>query len=258
MAPDDSRGSSRPHDRPVDDARGAAAPSTGVPASLAATVAHDVNNMLTVVIGSIEHIGLQLPPTHPAVPDLVVARDAAQRAAGMTRRLLQATAPATLAATDANAVVASALTSLQRMLGSRIQLAHELAGDLWPAHADAEGLWQLLFNLGCNAREAMPDGGSLRIRTRNTTLTSHCVTATRTVVAGDYVAIEVTDTGTGMDQSVQQRMFEPRFSTRSGVGRGLGMAAVARIVQEARGGVRVRSEPGRGTTIEVLLPRSVV
>ncbi|MFN9755932.1 MAG: hypothetical protein ACK58X_05895, partial [Planctomycetota bacterium] len=73
-------------------------------------MAHDVNNMLTVVIGSIEHIGLQLPPTHPAVPDLVVARDAAQRAAGMTRRLLQAPAPATHAATDATAVVASALT----------------------------------------------------------------------------------------------------------------------------------------------------
>lgn len=221
-----------------------------------ASMAHDVNNMLTVVIGSIDQAGLQLPPTHPAFPDLSVARDAARRAAGMTKRLMQPCAQPVLTAIDANAIVASALRGLRRTLGDRIEVSHELAADLWPAHTDAEEFWQMLFNLANNARDAMPEGGSLRIRTRNTTLTAHCTMATRTVVAGDYVAIEVTDTGVGMSASVQQRMFEPHFSTRAPAGRGHGMSAVARIVHDSRGGVRVRSEPGRGTMVEVLLPRS--
>jgi signal transduction histidine kinase len=224
---------------------------------LAATVAHDVNNMLAVVIGSIEQVGLQLPPTHPAFLDLSVARDAAERAAGMTKRLMRAAAPPALTAVDVNGVVTSALPGLRRILGSRIQLTCELARDLWPAHTDGEQLWQVVCNLACTAREAMPDGGSLRIRTRNTTLTSHCTTATRTVTAGDYVALEVADTGAGMAPNVQQRMFEPHFSTRAQTGRGLGMSAVARFVQESRGGVRVRSEIGRGTAVELLLPRSI-
>lgn len=221
-----------------------------------ASMAHDVNNMLAVVIGSIDQAGLQLPPTHPAFPDLSVARDAARRAAGMTKRLMQPGGRPVLTAVDVNAVVVGALRGLCRTLGDRILLVQDLAPDLWPAHADAEEICQMLFNLACNGRDAMPQGGSLRIRTRNTTLTGHCTMATRTLVAGDYVAIEVDDTGAGMSPGVQQRMFEPHFSTRATAGRGLGMSAVARAVHDCRGGVRVRSEPGRGTTVEVLLPRA--
>jgi signal transduction histidine kinase len=172
-------------------------------ADFVASMAHDVNNMLTVVMGSIDQVGLQLPPTHPAFPDLSVARDAARRAAGMTKRLMLPGGQPALSAIDVNATIHNALRGLSRTLGERIALTHELAADLWPAHTDAEELWQMLFNLATNARDAMPDGGTLRIRTRNTTLTAHCTMATRTVVAGDYVAIEVTDTGNGMSPSVR-------------------------------------------------------
>lgn len=256
MQPEDATSRPLPRGSAVHAAETAGRSQDARDADFVASMAHDVNNMLTVVMGSIDQVGLQLPPTHPAFPDLSVARDAARRAAGITKRLMLPGGQPALSAIDVNATIHNALRGLSRTLGERIALTHELAANLWSAHTDAEEFWQMMFNLATNARDAMPDGGTLRIRTRNTTLTAHCTMATRTVVAGDYVAIEVTDTGIGMSPSVQQRMFEPHFSTRAAAGRGLGMSAVARIAHDSRGGVRVRSEPGRGTAIEVLLPRA--
>jgi signal transduction histidine kinase len=152
--------------------------------------------------------------------------------------------------------VRSAHTFLAQMVGSRVRLDVEATPGLWPVFVDPLELWQLLINLVGNAAAAMPDGGRVVVRTGNESLPVGTQTALSHLPAGDYAVLRVVDDGRGMDAATQARMFEPFFSTRGVEGAGLGLSTVARIVTDAGGGLRVSSAPGRGTTVEIWVPRS--
>lgn len=221
---------------------------------LAGTVAHDVNNMLLVILDCLEQTE-RTPMAQPVRDSLEQARFAARQASTQLHHLLRdAPAPARTAV-DLNAVATATRPALQRLAGRRVEVQLELGSDLGFVRGDFAELGIALFNLGHNAIEASLDGARIRLRTRNTTLTATCATATRALPAGDYVVLEVRDEGRGMAPQVQARMFDPFFSTKDGSGHGLGLATVARVVTECRGGIRVQSEAGSGTTVEVLLPR---
>lgn len=221
---------------------------------LAGSVAHDVNNMLLVVLGCLDQV--EDAPLEPGTRDsLEQARFAARQASTQLQHLLRDTPSTKPVAIDLNAVATATRPALQRLAGDRVTIQLELGRDLGFVRADFAELGIALFNLGHNAIEASPDGACVRVRTRNCTLTATCATTTRALPAGDYVVLEVRDSGRGMAPDVQARMFDPFFSTKRHGGHGLGLATVARVVNECRGGIRVHSTPGEGTTIEVLLPR---
>lgn len=221
---------------------------------LAGSVAHDVNNMLLVVLGCLDQV--EDAPLDPGTREsLEQARFAARQATTQLQHLLRDTPSSKQVAIDLNAVATATRPALQRLAGDRVAVQLELGRDLGFVRADFAELGIALFNLGHNAIEASPDGACVRVRTRNCTLTATCATTTRALPAGEYVVLEVRDTGRGMAPDVQARMFDPFFSTKRHGGHGLGLATVARVVNECRGGIRVHSAPGDGTTIEVLLPR---
>ena len=221
---------------------------------LAGSVAHDVNNMLLVVLGCLDQV--ENAPLDPGIRDsLDQARFAARQASTQLQHLLRDTPSTEPAAVDLNAVATATRPALQRLAGDRVTIHLELGSDLGFVRGDFAELGIALFNLGHNAIEASPDGARVRVRTRNSTLTAACATATRPLPAGDYVVLEVRDIGRGMTPEVQAKMFDPFFSTKTVGGHGLGLATVARVANECRGGIRVHSAPGEGTAIELLLPR---
>lgn len=221
---------------------------------LAGSVAHDVNNMLLVVLGCLDQV--ENAPLDPGTRDsLEQARFAARQASTQLQHLLRDTPSKTPAAIDLNAVATATRPALQRLAGDRVTIQLELGRDLGFVRGDFAELGIALFNLGHNAIEASPEGACVRVRTRNCTLTATSATTTRALPAGDYVLLEVRDPGRGMAPDVQARMFDPFFSTKQHGGHGLGLATVARVVNACRGGIRVHSAPSEGTTIEVLLPR---
>lgn len=247
-----------PASRPKADPR---SPDGGPPGELArvrqlaGTVAHDVNNMLLVILDCLEQT--EREPLAPAIRDhLEQARFAARQASTQLHHLLRDAPPPARTSIDLNAVATATRPALQRLAGDRVEVQLELGSDLGFVRGDFAELGIAVFNLGHNAVEASPAGARIRVRTRNTTLTATCATATRALPAGDYVVLEVRDEGRGMAPDVQARMFDPFFTTKGGSGHGLGLATVARVVNECRGGIRVHSDPGNGTTIEVLLPRA--
>lgn len=222
---------------------------------LAGGVAHDFNNLL-MVIGSYTDMAIEaLPPSSPIRADLAEVKDGSERAAALTRQLLafsrkQVLAPRVL---DVNDLIGG----LRKMLARLIREDIELVVDLGPrpswTEADAGQIEQVLMNLVVNARDAMPDGGVLRIATA---LRQVDAQASRPggVSAGSYVVISVTDSGTGMDAATQARIFEPFFTTKAaGQGTGLGLATAYGIVQQSGGHILVSSEPGRGATFEIFL-----
>ena len=228
-------------------------------------VAHDFNNLLTIVLGGLDAIGRRLPdlPPSAAIDRISRARDmavqGAQRAATLTSRLLafsrqQALAPQ---AVDANKLVAGICDFLRQTLGETVSLETVLAGGLWRTFADPNQLENAILNLALNARDAMPGGGKLTIETANCYLDQAYVdTLSEPVVAGQYVMIAVTDTGTGMDATTQERAFDPFFTTKSvGKGTGLGLSQVYGFVRQSDGYVRIYSEIGEGTTVKIYLRR---
>ncbi|MEI2719667.1 MAG: ATP-binding protein [Gemmatimonadales bacterium] len=222
---------------------------------LASGVAHDFNNVLTVINGCAELLQEQIPAEHPARDLLEEIREAGKRASNLTRQLLsfsrqQVVAPRLL---DLNDVIGESEKMIRRLIGADIALTTELASPMWPVDADPGQIEQVLLNLAVNARDAMPEGGALVMRSRCETLTA----TDDKVPPGEFVVLEMIDNGSGMDAETLAHLFEPFFTTKGpGKGTGLGLATVATIVRDAMGQVTVDSVPGTGTTFRVYLPRA--
>jgi len=225
---------------------------------LAGGVAHDFNNVLTVVIGRSQLMLSRYQPDDPAYQDLDQIESTAQRAASLTRQLLafsrnQASARQPF---DLNATVTSVSDMLARLIGENIELAVELDPKLDLVMADPGQVEQIIVNFAVNARDAMPSGGRLTIATRNVMLNPAFVAAHPAATAGPHVLLEVRDTGAGMDEATLQRAFEPFFTTKApGKGCGLGLSTVYGIVKQHAGYIAVESEPEHGATFRVYLPR---
>jgi two-component system cell cycle sensor histidine kinase/response regulator CckA len=227
---------------------------------LAGGIAHDFNNMLTAIIGFSDFLLMNHRPTDPAFQDIMNIKQNANRAAGLVRQLLafsrqQTLRPERLQLGD---VLSELSILLGRLLGENIELKLEGGGsDIWPVKADLHQFEQVIINLAVNARDAMPDGGKLAIRTANVPeRDSHALG--QHLQPGDYVLIEVRDTGTGMTLEVMHKIFEPFFSTKEvGRGTGLGLSTVYGIVKQTGGYIVPESEVGHGTVMRVYLPRYV-
>ncbi len=226
---------------------------------LAGGIAHDFNNLLTVIKGYSELMLEQLKTGDPVRVEVEEVKKAADRAVTLTRQLLafsrrQVLEPKVL---DLNAVVLNLERLLRRLLGEDVELSLDLTQELGRVKTDPGQLEQVIMNLAVNARDAMPQGGKLSIRTRNVELqASSAHTAEYTVKPGPYVLLETSDSGMGMDKETALRVFEPFFTTKEpGKGTGLGLSTVYGIVKQSGGYVWVESEPGRGATFKVFLPQ---
>jgi PAS domain S-box-containing protein len=225
---------------------------------LAGGIAHDFNNLLMVIRGDSDLMLRRLPPGHPLRPNAEGVREAADQAATLTRQLLafsrkQVVAPRLV---DLNGIVASIHAMLERLLGETINLVTVTAPDLGGVKADPGQMEQMILNLCVNARDAMPDGGRLTIRTANVDLDEDAAKEWSDARPGPYVMLEVSDTGGGMDPETRAHLFEPFFTTKEqGKGTGLGLSTVYGTVQQSGGHIAVESEPGQGSTFRVYLPR---
>ncbi|MBX6363074.1 MAG: PAS domain S-box protein [Gemmatimonadetes bacterium] len=225
---------------------------------LAGGVAHDFNNVLTVIAGYTGILLADLPADAPARADVAEIQAAAERAATLTRQLLafsrrQLLQPRPL---DLNALTADLEKMLRRVLPADIQFETRLDPALGSVHADPGQIEQVLMNLVVNARDAMPDGGRLTIETANVELAEGQAPLHWEARPGHYVMLAVSDTGHGMDEDVQAHIFEPFFTTKEkGKGTGLGLSTAYGIVKQSGGFISVYSEPGHGTVFKVYLPR---
>ncbi len=225
---------------------------------LAGGMAHDFNNMLSVILGRSE-LALEGAGGERQVRDcLQEIHKAAERSAGLTRQLLafarrQAIVPKVL---DMNETLEGMLTMLRRLIGEEITLTWRPGKDLWPVRIDASQVDQVLANLCVNARDAISGIGTIEIVTRNATLDETWCARNPEFSPGDYVAVSVSDNGCGMDKDVLDRLFEPFFTTKKqGVGTGLGLPTVYGIVRQNNGAIDVSSQPGKGSTFTIYVPR---
>jgi len=227
---------------------------------LAGGVAHDFNNMLSVILGHVEMALEGLDPSQDLHADLQAISKAAKRSADLTRQLLafarkQTVDPRPL---DLNATVTNVLKMLRRLMGEDIRLEWAPGAGLWPVLMDPSQVDQILANLCANARDAISGAGRVTIRTANVTLDAAACAGEGDLEPGEYVELSVTDDGIGMDKETLSRVFEPFFTTKEvGKGTGLGLATVYGVVRQNRGFVRAESEPGRGSTFRIWLPRHV-
>jgi two-component system, cell cycle sensor histidine kinase and response regulator CckA len=227
---------------------------------LAGGIAHDFNNLLTAILGSTELLLADTPPDDPRREDVQEISRSAHRAAALVRQLLAYSRKQVLQPrrVDLNAIVRDMGAMLRRVVGEPIELRLDLDPGLGHVTADPGQLEQVIANLGVNARDAMPRGGTLTITTSN--VTGRGVTAPADEglpAAGPLVSLAVTDTGIGMDDEVRGRLFEPFFTTKElGRGTGLGLATVYGIVRQSGGHIQVRSRPGGGSSFTVYLPRA--
>ena len=227
--------------------------------SLAGGIAHDFNNLLSVVLGY-SRFALDEVGEHDTIrADLTEIHNAGEKAAKLTQRLLafsrrQVVEPTVL---SVNAVVVDLDRMLRRLLGEHIDVLLHLADDLGSVLADLGQVEQVLMNLAINARDAMPNGGTLTIETSNQELDAGYSKSHAAVQPGPHVMLAVSDTGCGMDAATRGRVFEPFFTTKEmGSGTGLGLAVVYGIVKQAGGDIWVYSEVGQGTTFKLYLPRT--
>ncbi|WP_224981346.1 hybrid sensor histidine kinase/response regulator [Geomonas agri] len=224
---------------------------------LAGGVAHDFNNMLSVILGHANLALMDLPPGEPLRAGLEEIHKAAERSANLTRQLLafarkQTISPKVL---DLNDTVGRMLSMLQRLIGERVELVWRPGSSLWSVLIDPSQLDQILANLCVNARDSIEEIGRIVIETANSTLDGEHGGSAE-VPPGDFVCVSVRDTGCGMEPEVLAHAFEPFFTTKeTGAGTGLGLATVYGVVTQNGGWVNVESEVGRGTTVNVYLPR---
>ena len=225
---------------------------------LAGGIAHDFNNLLTAILGSADEAIDRAQADAGTMDDLRQIRASAVRGAELVRQLLafgrqQASQPRAL---GLNAAVSNVLDLLRRLLGSNVALELDLELPGWTVRMDPTQLDQVLVNLAVNARDAMPRGGRLTLRTRHLDLSSPLGGDAETIPPGSYVVVEVEDTGIGIPQDVLPRIFEPFFTTRPEQGgNGLGLATVHRIVRQSGGFLTVDSAVGKGTRVRIYLPR---
>ena len=225
---------------------------------LAGGVAHDFNNLLTAMIGFCDLLLMRFKPGDPSFADIMQIKQNANRAANLVRQLLafsrqQTLQPRILDITD---VLVELSHLLRRLIGENIELKVVHGRDLGLAKVDQGQLEQVIINLAVNARDAMPGGGTLTIRTSNHTQAGSARRGAETLPAGDYVVIEVVDTGIGIPRENLERIFEPFFSTKEiGSGTGLGLSTVYGIVKQTGGFIFVDSQKGRGATFQIYLPR---
>lgn len=225
---------------------------------LAGGVAHDFNNMLTAIIGFSDLLLTKHRPTDPSFQDIMNIKQNANRAANLVRQLLafsrrQTLRPEVLSLTD---TLSDLGNLLNRLLGEKVELDISHGRDLGLVKVDVNQFEQVIMNLAVNARDAMPEGGKLTIRTANINEEESATVEPSLMAAGEYVLCEVSDTGTGMPKEVLDKIYEPFFSTKEvGKGTGLGLSTVYGIVKQTGGFIFCESEPGEGATFRIYLPR---
>jgi len=228
---------------------------------LAGGIAHDFNNLLTVITGYTNLVGIrvtQLAPEDRLHQDVDEIRKATERATDLTRQLLafsrrQILQPRIL---NLNHNISNVTKMLKRLIGEHIELIVELDDTLWSAKADPGQIEQVIINLSVNARDAMPEGGTLRIQSVNNHLSENLIHPQVVVPKGDYVLIRVSDTGQGMDDATLSDIFLPFFTTKSpDKGTGLGLSMAYGIIKQSEGFILPYSQPGKGATFEILLPK---
>jgi PAS domain S-box-containing protein len=228
---------------------------------LAGGVAHDFNNLLTVISSCTEFILDDRTLANEHRDDLTEVKKATDRATSLTRQLLalgrtQVLRPSTI---NLNGRLAELLPMLKRLFETTIEIKIETGPGLWAVRADPGQIEQVLLNLALNARDAMPEGGTLTFATENCVVVAERADPSReyTMNPGDYVLLRVQDTGVGMDEHTQRKIFEPFFTTKEvGKGTGLGLATAYGIVKQSGGYIKVRSAPGNGTEFLIYLPRT--
>ncbi len=225
---------------------------------LAGGVAHDFNNMLQAILGRAEIAMHRLGPSHPVRPELEEIYRAAERSADLTRQLLafarkQTVVPVVL---NLNDKISGTLGILSRLLGEDIEIVWVPQRDLWNVKVDPAQIDQVLANLAVNARDAISGPGKITIETANVVVDDAYCRTHAEAQPGEYVVLTVSDSGQGMEPEILEHIFEPFFTTKEvGKGTGLGLATVYGIVRQNRGFVNVYSEPGRGSTFKIYLPR---
>ncbi len=225
---------------------------------LSGGVAHDFNNVIAVIMGNNDYALGHLKPGDPLRTNLEEIRHAAKRAAALTQQLLVFSRNQTLQPTvlDLNEVISSMDKMLSRMTAENIELAIIPERPIGRIKADSGYIGQLLMNLVVNARDAMPEGGRLSIKTRNVTLPTNDLQVGHGLVPGDYVALSVCDTGIGISEEIRKHLFEPFFTTKpTGKGTGLGLATCQTIARQLGAHIEVDSAPGKGTTFLIYFPR---
>lgn len=224
---------------------------------LAGGIAHDFNNILTAVRGNAE-LALEMVdktnPVHARLNEIVLS---VLHASKLTRQLLLFGKGRhfELRPLNINSVIENLLVMISRIIGDDIVISREFAPDLWTVRADEGNIEQVAMNLAVNARDAMPDGGTLTITTENVRLDEHDCVAIPGAQPGNFVRLTVRDTGSGMDKDVIQHIFEPFFTTKElGKGTGFGLAVVYGIIRQHNGCIKVESAPGRGTEFDIFVP----
>ncbi len=225
---------------------------------LAGGVAHDFNNMLTAIRSYSELLLADMEPGTLQHADMMEVINAAVRATALTKKLLAFSRQQVLrpSRVDLNSTIGGVRKMLERIAGKNIHLTCTLAPGLWPVSADPTEIERVITNLVLNAHDAMPDGGRLIIETTNVDIDEEYASTHADTAPGPYAMLAVTDTGTGMTKEVREKLFEPFFTTKEkGKGTGLGLPSVYGIVKQSGGFLWVYSEPGKGTTFKIYLPR---